>query len=131
MAQFRYAPPLERLAPYAPIQTIELLDGREVIARATWQPLASVPGACQLLRAEVAAEQRRRGNGSQVLAEAIRQARLHTKSEGAPLRRMITLIPQPNVIARAWLVRNGFVHSNTLNDVAVAGELLVMLRTFS
>lgn len=131
MAQFRYAPPLERLSLVVGFQTVELQDRRTPVARAVWQSLPSVPGGCQLLWAEVTMEHRRRGNGSQVFAEATRQARLHFKSLRQPLRRMMALIPQPNVSGRAWLVRNGFVHVNTLNDLAADGDVLVMLRTFS
>ncbi len=130
MPQYRYDPPLDKLGPHDS-QLIELLDGRSPIARAAWQPLAAVPGACQLLWAEVIPELRRRGNGSLVLGEVMRQAKLHARSTGRPLRRMMLLIPQPDVIGRAWLAKNGFLHVNTLNDLGAGGEVLVMIRTFS
>ena len=130
MAQFRYVPPVEKLDRFA-VQTVELLDGRIPIARAAWRPVVSIPGLYELVWAEVAETQRRRGNGSLVISEAIRQAQRHAKSHGALLRRAILLIPQQNVIARAWLARNGFLHVNTLKDVGDDGEVLVMIRTFT
>ena len=102
---------------------------RSATASATWQPLAGVDGAYQLVWAEVTAG-RRIGGGSAVLREAMRQASLHGGRVGAPLRRIIALVPQPLVIARAWLLKNGFVHVHTLEELARDGETLVMMRTF-
>ena len=130
MPQFRYVPPIDKLGVIGS-QTVELGDRRDAIARCTWQPIPSVPGAYQLLWAEVAEPHRRRGNGSLVISEAVRQAQLHAGAHRVPLRRMMLLIPQQNVIARAWLARNGFLHVNTLKDVGAEGEVLVMIRTFS
>ena len=129
MPQFRFAPPVDKLGDIG-LQSVELLDGRNAIARAAWQPIPSVPGAYQLLWAEVAEPHRRSGRGSLLIAEVVRQAQLHGKSRGVPIRRMMTLVPQPNVIARAWLARNGFLHVKTMDDLA-PGEILIMLRTFS
>ena len=130
MPQFRYVPPAAKLDRFT-TQTVELLDGRIPIARAAWRAVVSVPGAYELVWAEVAETQRRRGNGSLVISEAVRQAQSHAKASGVAMRRMLLLIPQRNVIARAWLARNGFLHVNTLKDVGADGEVLVMIRTFT
>ena len=53
MPQFRYVPPIDKIGVIGS-QTVELGDGRDAIARCTWQPIPSVPGAYQLLWAEVA-----------------------------------------------------------------------------
>ena len=99
-------------------------------ASATWQALAGVDGAYQLLWCETTGP-RRTGHGSAVLREALRQAALHSEKVGRPMRRMIALVPQREVIARAWIMRNGFVHAHTLDDLdAGRAEVLVMVRTF-
>lgn len=131
MSRFHYAPPTDKLTSWGSVQTLELHDGREPIARATWQPVPGVAGAYQVLWAEVIESQRRRGNGTQLLAEVIRQARLHATAAGTPLRRMMALLEQPNLVARAWLMRNGFVHVKTLDDLAPRHEVLVMIRTMT
>ena len=130
---FKLSPPV----PDAPgrffQQTVEVTDGRQPLARVTWQAMPAVEGAYQLLYAEAADGRRRQGHGSLALSEAVRQAQLHATRAGRPIRRLVAFVPQPNVTTRAWLVRNGFVHVITINDLAPvgpSGEVLVMVRTF-
>jgi ribosomal protein S18 acetylase RimI-like enzyme len=129
MSRFRYSPPTEKLSSFGGVQTLELM-GPKPIARATWQALPGVPGAYQLLWTEVAQQVRRQGHGSELFAEIVRQARQHAAASGGRLRRFLVLIEQPNVGARAWLMRNGFVHTKTIDDLSPKHEVLVMVRTF-
>ncbi len=130
ITQFHYSPPTEKLAPLA-AQTVEVMQGRTPIARAAWQPIAGVPGACQVLWVEVSEPFRRQGNGALVMEEALRQAKQHARAHRLVFRRALALVAQPNVIARAWLGSRGFMHVNTLEDLAAEGEVVVMVRTFS
>jgi hypothetical protein len=54
----------------------------------------------------------------------------HATRAGEPLRRLIALVNQPDVIARAWLQRAGFVHVHTLTDLLAEDEVLLLQRTF-
>ena len=131
MARFRHTPPTQQLDSFGSVQTLELLSRDDPIARATWQALPGVAGAYQLLWAEVAKDLRRQGHGSALIAEIIRQASHHGERAGGHLRRMLVLLEQPNLIARAWLMRNGFVHVKSIDDLVPAHEVLVMIRTFT
>lgn len=111
-------------------QTVTSKAGKETIASAVWQALPGLTGAYQLLWCEVSAPHRRQGQGSRLLDELIRQAVDHGKVAGVPMRRMMALVGQKEVIARAWLIRNGFIHVHTLDDLARGQETLVMVRTF-
>ena len=104
-------------------------EARTDAARAAWQPLPGVGGAYQLLWVQVDGP-RRAGHGSAVLRQVLHAAAGHGERAGSPLRRMIALVPQPLVIPRAWLLRNGFVHVHTLDELAKDAEVLVMMRTF-
>lgn len=129
MARFRHTPSTRQLDSFGSVQTIELLERGEPIARATWQALPGVPGACQLLWTEVAGALRRQGHGSALVQEMIRQASRHAEQNGGRLRRMLVLLEQPNLPARAWLMRNGFVHTKSIDDLSPRHEVLVMIRT--
>ena len=131
---FKFHPPVPEQPGRFFQQSVELLDGRQPLARVTWQAMPAVEGVCQLMYAEVVEGRRRQGHGSHALAEMVRQAELHGRRAGRPIRRFVAFIAQPNVNARAWLVRNGFVHVHTVNDLSSAppnGEVLVMVRTFN
>ena len=93
--------------------------------------MPGIPGAYQLLWVEVAKDLRRRGHGSALVEEMIRQGLRHAEGNGGRLRRMLVLLEQPNIVARAWLMRNGFVHIKSIDDLVPEHEVLVMIRTFS
>ena len=133
MPKFSHDPPLPAVAAALPAafrQEVTLVEARRPIARATWAALPRQPGAAVLLDAEVDAARRRTGRGSAILKEVVGQFLAHCRLIETPPRRLVALVNQPDVIARAWLGRNGFVHVHTLGDLHAEAEVMVMSRTF-
>jgi ribosomal protein S18 acetylase RimI-like enzyme len=126
-------PPLPRgKGPVPPdwTQRIVAKQAAKPVGELRWTTLARQPGVTQLLQAEVIPDRRRSGIGTRLLDAAVDQMLAYMDRTGAPLRRAVTLVNQPEVIARAWLQRRGFVHVKTLEDLDEHEDVLVMVRTF-
>lgn len=117
--------------PPAWMQQVSLLEGGAATAVASWATLPNQPGAAVLLDVHVVADQRRSGRGTKLMNELVRQMHAHAALAESPLRRLVALVNQPDVIARAWLQRNGFVHVHTLNDLHPEHDVMAMVRTFN
>lgn len=128
MMKFNSDPPVAGRAGFR--QTVTLNETSGPTASATWQHLPGLTGVYQLLWAEVASDQRRRGVGGMLLDEAVREMKAHAAATGGPLRRLLALVGQREVKARTWLIGHGFVHVHTLEDLDQDHETLVMVRTF-
>ena len=109
-------------------QTVRVVDAAATLATVRWTALPRQPGVALLLDAH--AHPPRHGHGTAALDEAIVQMRRHAALIGSPLRRALALVNQPEVIARAWLHRRGFVHVRTLEDLDRDAEAMVLVRTF-
>lgn len=112
------------------MQQVSLLEGRAEIATASWATLPNQPGVAILLDVHVIANERRKGRGTTLMNELVQQMHAHARLARSPLRRLMALVNQPDVIARAWLQRNGFVHVHTLSDLHPEHETMAMVRTF-
>ncbi len=122
------APPLPRSANGLPavwMQTLRL-EG----ASLTWLALPHQRGIAQLLDVQVPRARRRKGLGTKLLTAAVEQMHRHAAVVGHPLLRAFALVNQPDVIARAWMQRSGFVHVHTLDGLRVGDEVMVLLRAF-
>ena len=128
MTRFTADPPVAERSGFR--QTVLLGDDARVTATASWQHVPGLAGVYQLLWAEVDPSQRRTGTGGRLLDEVIRQARQHGKMSGISLRRLMSLVGQREVKARAWMASHGFVHVHTLEELDRDQEVLVMVRTF-
>ena len=122
-------PELPDAAPPASFfQTVRLVDAGATLAVVRWTALPNQPGVALLLDAR--ADPPREGHGTAALDAAVVQMRRHAALTGSPLRRAIALVNQPQVVARAWLHRRGFVHVKTLEDLAREAEAMILVRTF-
>lgn len=121
-------PPLPRSAKQLPtVWSQSLRMDRAVI---TWAALPQQPGIAQLLDARVPVPKQRKGIGTRLLVAAVEQMHKHAAIAGHPLMRAFALINQPDVNARAWLQRSGFVHIHTLDGLHVGDDIMVLVRTF-
>ena len=103
--------------------THELAEDGHVVASCTWTAWPRQPGVVQLLDTHVEEGRRRQGLGGRVLSEAI--GRMDRP------RRLVAMVDQPEVVVRAWLQRNGFVHVHTLTNLSGGDtETMVLVRTF-
>ena len=126
---FAYEPSLPHGAAGVIHQTVTLPDADgEILATASWTNWPQQPGVVQLLHVEVRDGHRRRGHGTHVLEETVKQATAACR----PLRRIVAMVNQPDTITRAFLQRRGFVHIHTLEELG-DGEIEVMclVRTFN
>lgn len=127
MTDFAVQPPVPADLAGAFQQHIVLSNEDDVIGEISWTTWPNQPGVVQLLHVEVDEARRRSGHGTRLLTAMIEQAVLAAR----PLRRVVAMINQPDVITRAWLQRSGFVHIDTIQDVAEEGmELMCLVRTF-
>jgi len=123
---FRHSTAAVGTGPF--VQTVETLDGREVVARAIWFATELDDGHVQLLHLHVQPAHQRRGVGTALFHEVLRQARALFASRGAKLRRVTAELPhKSHVIGRAWLSKQGFHHVGTLKNVVRKQDVLVYL----
>jgi ribosomal protein S18 acetylase RimI-like enzyme len=118
--------------PHAPgiprVRSVELRDGSNRIAVATWSNSMNADGVVKLLHVEVAAEHRRKGHGSAVFDEAIQLAREDLQKAGHRLRRVVAIAEQKEqIIGRAWLTHVGFHHVTTVKNTLIDQDMLVYL----
>ncbi len=111
-------------------QRVTATSGATPAGTLDWVALPNQPGAYQLIDAGVDPELRRGGVGTRMLESAVDQVVRHGKLVKVPARRLVALVNQPDVIARAWLQRSGFVHVHTLEELVADSEVLVLQRTF-
>ncbi len=108
-------------------QTIELLDGENAIASASWFTTAN-DGVVQLLDIRVVPELQRRGVGTSVFKQVQREADRFLRARGTYLRRVICNTEQKShIVARAWLTQLGFHHVQTISNTLRNEDLLVYL----
>lgn len=109
------------------IQTIELFDGEQSIARATWFTTGN-DGVVQLLDIRVIPECQRKGVGTGLFKQLQREADRFLRSRGTYLRRVIVNAEQKtHIVSRAWLTQLGFHHVQTLSNTLRNEDILVYL----
>jgi GNAT superfamily N-acetyltransferase len=118
--------------PHAPgiphVRSVELREGSDRIAVATWSNSMNADGVVTLLHVEVASELRRKGHGTAVFDEAIQLAREDLQKAGHRLRRVVAIAEQKqHIIGRSWLTHVGFHHVTTLKHTLVDQDMLVYL----
>jgi ribosomal protein S18 acetylase RimI-like enzyme len=117
-----------RAAGLPHVRSVELRDGSERIAVATWTSSQNADGVVKLLHVEVSEDKRRKGHGSAVFEEAIQLAREELQKAGFKLRRVIAETEQKKqIVARSWLTHLGFHHVTTVKNTLVDQDLLVYL----
>ncbi|MEL7239562.1 MAG: GNAT family N-acetyltransferase [Planctomycetota bacterium] len=127
MTDFAVQPPVPEDHTGLFQQRIVLSADGDVLGEIVWTNWPHQPGVAQLLHVEVAESCRRAGHGTRLLGAMVEQAKLANR----PLRRIVAMLNQTDVNTRAWLQRSGFVHIDTIQDVAQDGiELMCLVRTF-
>ena len=130
MPDFLYDPPVPTTVQQAFVQRIDLRERGKVIATARWHAAVGADGVAQVLDLNVNPEQRRRGNGSTILNAVIRQAVECGKARAVPTRRIWIVVEQKTqIIARAFLTRNGFHHVSTVKELLSHQDGLMYMRS--
>ena len=106
-----------------------MLDGRATIGTARWYVPAVDHGAVQILEIHIAPEVRRKGHGTALLRELIRQVRAYHQARGARFRRLWIAVEQKSqVAARAFLTHVGFHHVATIQNILIKQDALIYLK---
>jgi ribosomal protein S18 acetylase RimI-like enzyme len=115
------------------IQSIRLMDGKELIAHARWQCAVDPShGVAQLLELSVLPARRRQGHGRRVMDAVTAQATDYFRSRKFQLRRIwLALEQKKQVIGRAFLMQFGFNHVGTVSELLKDEDLLVYMRAFN
>jgi ribosomal protein S18 acetylase RimI-like enzyme len=115
------------------IQSVRLMDGKELIAHARWQcAVDPAHGVAQLLELTVVASRQRQGHGRRVMDAVTAQASEYFRSRKSQLRRIWLAVEQKRqVIGRAFLMQFGFNHVGTVSELLKDEDLLVYMRAFN
>lgn len=107
------------------IQTIELRDGENVLATATWFTTGN-DGVIQLLDARVVEGLRRQGVGTGLFKQVQREADRFLRTRNSSLRRVVCHAEQKShIVARAWLTKLGFHHVQTIGNTMKNEDTLI------
>lgn len=122
------ASPPTNLKPKLPfIQTIELLDGDESLATATWFTTGT-DGVIQLLDIRVKPGLGRKGVGTALFRHLQREADSFFRLRSQRLRRVIVNAEQKtDIVARAFFTHLGFHHVQTIDNTLRNEDILVYL----
>jgi ribosomal protein S18 acetylase RimI-like enzyme len=109
------------------IQTIELFDGEQSIASASWFSTAN-DGVVQILDIRVIPELQRKGVGTSLFKQVQLEADRFMRSRNVRLRRIFCITEQKtHIIARGFLTGLGFHHVQTIANSLKNEDLLVYL----
>jgi GNAT superfamily N-acetyltransferase len=123
----RLTPPANSKITFPLVQTLELLEGEQIIASATWFTTGT-DGLIQLLSLQVEPSHRRKGVGSRLFRVLRKEADLFFRTRGGKLRRVICNAEQKShIVARAWLTHLGFHHVQTIGNSLKGQDVLVYL----
>jgi GNAT superfamily N-acetyltransferase len=124
------------IVPVAPtsagfVQQITLNESRLPVGRITWFMPANDDGVMQVLEMQIDPAHRRRGHASRLLGEAVAQARLLCKHRGIQLRRTWIAIEQKSqVVARAFLTKQGYHHTSSATNLLKNQDLLLYQKAW-
>ena len=125
--------PPARTKPVGPfLQSIRLADGEEVVGHARWQASFDPShGAVQILDLTVSPTRRRQGNGRRLMDAITAQANEYFRCRKSRLRRVwIPVDQKAQVVARSFLMKFGFHHVGTIQELLRDEDLLMYMRTF-
>lgn len=129
VARGRYiaSPPASIKTPVPFIQRIDLFDGDQPIASASWFTTGN-DGVVQLLDIRVIPELQRKGVGSSLFKQVQREADAFLRARGTYLRRVIAQTEQKSqIVSRAFFTRMGFHHVQTIANTLRNEDILVYL----
>ena len=131
MPQFTYDPPLSSTPGF--VQTIRVNGEKQGAGTATWHaPAAGEDGIAQILVFTVPLHHRRAGHGKRLMAAVIGQVLDYHRLRKLPPRRIWMIVRQKQqVIARAFLISQGFVHTATIKELLLDEDALVYVKTFN
>ena len=130
MPSLTFDPPLSR-APGL-IQTVRASDSAVPTGMAVWHsPVEATDGVAQILDFTIPPTHRRRGHGKRLMVAVVGQfVAYHRLREIAPRRLWLTVRQKNQVVARAFLISQGFVHVATVTELLRDEDALVYVRTF-
>lgn len=133
MPTLRFTPPVtvKSIDPF--IQSIELVEGEQVIGQARWistdQP---AQGVVQILELTIKEALRRHGHAKRLMEALTNQARDHFKLRRAALKRIwLTIDQKRQVNARSFLMKFGFHHVGTIKELLKDEDVLIYMRTMN
>ena len=130
MPHFTHDPPTAPRAGF--IQTIRMLENDRSIGLARWHAADDSPdGVIQILDFNIEPAYRRQGHGKRLMAALVDECLAYSRARRQPLRRLwLTVRQKKQVIARAFMLSQGFSHIATIRDLLEGEDALVCIRTF-
>jgi len=131
MPTFRVTPTLPEAPSTGPfIQTVILTEQNVDIGKAIWA-VNEDASVFQILHIHITAEHRRAGTGGTLLDETLRSIKQFARQRGVKPRRVWIVVEQKSqVIARAFLTRQGFHHTTTISNLLKDQDALVYQKAF-
>lgn len=130
MPHFTYDPSTAAQAGF--VQTITMSERGKRLGVARWHAADDSPdGVVQILDFQIDPPFRRQGNGKKMMAALVEQCLAYSRTRRQPLRRLwVSVRQKKQVIARAFILSQGFTHIATIRDLLDGEDALVCIRTF-